>query len=251
MTTTSERLPPIRGFIPSTLIDWPGRIAAILFLPSCNLRCAYCHAGPLLGAAQAEVIPFAEVRRYLESKKGWIDGVVICGGEPTLQPKLAALCDELHGLGLAVKLDTNGTLPEVLGALIEERRIDAASMDIKTALDGRMVEVARCEVDLEAIERSVGLLIAAGSGKKGPGLEVEFRTTCCPAFVDAAAVEWIARHLAERAGPAGVAYVLQRFDPQHALEPELREMKPYSAGEMESLLATARRFNPRSRLRNA
>ena len=244
MTAICERLPPIRGFIPSTLIDWPGRIAAILFLPSCNLRCAYCHAGPLLAAEHAEEIPFAEVRRYLESKKGWIDGVVICGGEPTLQPKLAALCDELHGLALAVKLDTNGTLPDILAALIEERRIDAASMDIKTALDGRMAKVARCEVDLEAIERSIGLLI-------GSGLEVEFRTTCCPAFVDAAAVEWIARHLAERAGPAGVPYVLQRFDPQHALEPELREMKPYSVGEMEALLAVARRFNPPSRLRNA
>ncbi len=251
MTTTLDRLPPIRGFIPSTLIDWPGRIAAILFLPSCNLRCAYCHAGPLLTAEQAEVIPFAEVRRYLESKKGWIDGVVICGGEPTLQPKLSALCDELHGLGLAVKLDTNGTRPEILSPLIDERRLDAVSMDIKTALDGRMVEVARCEVDLEAIEKSIGLLIAAGAKKDGPRLEIEFRTTCCPAFVDAAAVEWIARHLSDRAGPAGVPYVLQRFDPQHALEPELREMKPYAVGEMESLLAVARRFNPPSRLRNA
>jgi len=251
MTTTSERLPPIRGFIPSTLIDWPGRIAAILFLPSCNLRCAYCHAGPLLGTEQSEVIPFAEVRHYLESKKGWIDGVVICGGEPTLQPKLAMLCDELRGLGLAVKLDTNGTRPETLSALIEERRIDAVSMDIKTALDGRMAEVARCEVDLAAIEKSIDLLIAARVEKSGPGLEVEFRTTCCPAFVDEAAVEWIARHLGERAGPAGVPYVLQRFDPQHALEPELREMKPYSVGEMEALLAASKRFNPPSRLRNA
>jgi len=236
-------LPPIRGLLPSTLIDWPGKIATILFLPGCNLRCGYCHAADLLRPG-GEEIPFAHVREYLAAKRAWIDGVVVCGGEPTIHPTLPALCRELKALGMAVKLDTNGTRPEVLARLIADGLIDAVSMDVKTTLDGRMVELAGCAVDLEALERSIALLLEAP-------LEVEFRTTCCPAYVDRDAVEWIARRVGPRQGRPGAAYVLQRYEPSHAQEPALRELRPYTAGEMEELLATARKFNPKTRLRGA
>ncbi|MBN2582479.1 MAG: anaerobic ribonucleoside-triphosphate reductase activating protein [Planctomycetes bacterium] len=234
----SEGLPPIRGFLPSTLIDWPGRIAAIVFLPYCNFRCGYCHSGALLMADTNEEIPFEQVRDYLESKRKWLDGVVICGGEPTLHAELDELCRRLKALGYAIKLDTNGSQPEVIKRLIEARLIDAVSMDVKTALDHRMVELARAEVDLDAIERSIDLL-------QQSSLEVEFRTTCCPAFVDEETVEWIARRL----GPEA-AYVLQRFEPQHCLEAVFRAMQPYAAPQMEHLLEVARRHCPKARLRN-
>jgi pyruvate formate lyase activating enzyme len=244
MTSAPANLPPIRGFMPSTLIDWPGRIASIVFLPSCNLRCGYCHAGALLAPEAAEKIPFAEVRSYLEGKKNWIDGVVICGGEPTLHAGLANLCREFHELGFRVKLDTNGTRPEVLAALVDQSFVDAVSMDIKTALDGRMIALARCAVDLSALERSLTLLMAAA-------VEVEFRTTCSPAFVGVAEIEWIARRIGPQDScPGGSDYVLQRYEPQHALEPAQREVAPYSGPQMAELLAVARRFNPRTRLRN-
>jgi len=271
-------LPPIRGLLPSTLIDWPGKIAAIVFLPGCNLRCRYCHAEHLLEPKTDEEIPFDEVRSHLALQKDWIDGVVICGGEPTIHAGLADLARTLRELGLAVKLDTNGTRPEVLAQLIADGLIDAASMDIKTTLDGRMVELARSPVDLEAIERSITLLLESA-------IEVEFRTTCCPAYVDREVVEWIARRVGPQSKTAvgaaprlngvegrreppvpgagapwpvaarrlaeGADYVLQRYEPQHALDPALREVRPYSAAEMEELLAAARQFNPRARLRGA
>jgi pyruvate formate lyase activating enzyme len=288
-SATRDDLPTIRGFIPSTLIDWPGRIAAIVFLPACNLRCAYCHAGDLLEPASDEVIPWPQVRRYLDGKRAWIDGVVICGGEPTLHATLANLCREIRALGLAVKLDTNGTRPDVLQRLIDQRLIDAVSMDLKTTLDGRMVELARADVDLEAIDRSISLLLdASATGAPAPtvddrappavvgdaehcrkpdrdappaaglprsaappaAVEVEFRTTCCPAYVDVDVIRWIARRIGPTPQrPGGSTYVLQRFEPEHALDPACREVAPYSATEMDALLAAARAINPNSRLR--
>jgi pyruvate formate lyase activating enzyme len=232
-----EGLPPIRGFLPSTLIDWPGRIAAMVFLPYCNFRCGYCHSGALLMADTHEEIPFDQVREYLESKRKWLDGVVVCGGEPTLHAELDELCRRLKAMGYDVKLVTNGSRPEVLERLIGAGLIDAVSMDVKTVLDHRLVELARAEVDLEAVDRSIDLL-------SGAPVETEFRTTCCPAFEDEEAVEWIARRLGPQA-----AYVLQRFDPQHCIESVFRSMQPYATPQMEHLLAVARRHCPKTRLR--
>ena len=289
----AAELPPIHGLLPSTLIDWPGRIASILFLPFCNLRCGYCHAGDLLEPAGDEVIPFAGIREHLESSRDWIDGVVVCGGEPTLHATLPNLCRALQDLGVGVKLDSNGTRPDVLAQLIASGLVDAVSMDLKTTLDARMVKLAGTDVDLEAIERSIDLLLDAahlpagdhtdgcqqrshGTGDVGArpawsepsrgagpepsaaqaGLEVEFRTTCCPACVDREVVEWIARRIARggpqtvaHAGAGNVSYVLQRFEPAHCLDPSYREIKPYSIGEMEALLEAARRIYPHTRLR--
>ena len=259
-------LPVIRGFLPSTLIDWPGRIAAIVFLPLCNLRCGYCHAGDLLDPASDEVLPWPQIRQYLDGKRSWIDGVVICGGEPTLHATLGNLCREIHSLGMAVKLDTNGTNPGVLRRLIDERLIEAVSMDVKTSLDHRMAELSGGMADLEALEASISLLLEASSGHstgdagqgresagedaRPPKIGVEFRTTCCPAVVDAEVIEWIARRIGQApTRPEGSEYVLQRFNPEHALSPAFREIAPYSDGQMEELLQVARRWNPRTRLR--
>ncbi len=238
-TTASqvENLPPIRGFLPSTLIDWPGRIAAEVFLPYCNFRCGYCHSPALLQGDTHEEIPFAQVRQYLESKRNWIDGVVICGGEPTLHDELPCLCRRFRDLGYAVKLDTNGSRPEMLQGLIDSGLIDGVAMDVKTVLDHRMEELARAEIDLEAIDRSITLL-----GESD--IEVEFRSTCCPAFVDQEVVDWIARRIGREA-----TYCLQRFEPQHCAEEVFRAMQPYSAPEMEHLLEVARRHCPKARLR--
>lgn len=235
----SQKLPPIRGFLPSTLIDWPGRIAAMVFLPHCNFRCGYCHSGALLQRDTNEQIPFAQVNQYLQDKRKWIDGVVICGGEPTLHEELPALCRRFKDLGYPVKLDTNGSRPDVLRRLIDSGLIGGVSMDVKTTLDQRMVELARAEIDPEAIDRSITLL-------QESDIEVEFRTTCCPAFVDQEVIGWIAR----RIGPQAT-YVLQRFEPQHCIAETFRSMQPYRDPEMEHLLEVAKRHCPKARLRSA
>lgn len=247
-------LPPVRGFLPSTLIDWPGRIAAILFLPGCNLRCGYCHSAELLSTGpNDEEIPFAQVRKYLAEKRDWVDGVVICGGEPTTQPRLPNLCQVLKDFDVGVKLDTNGTRPDVVARLIDNGLVDAVSLDLKTTLDHRMLTLARAKVDLDAIEQTIDILLDASvEADEHPNpVEVEFRTTCCPACVDEEVIETLARRIGpDAARPEGSDYVLQRFNPDHCLDPGYRHVEPYSATEMEELLTAARAVNPRTRLRN-
>lgn len=111
------------------LIDYPGRIAAVAFAPGCNYRCPHCHAAPLLDGAKN--IDDQDFLDYLETVKEWVNGVVICGGEPTLQPDLIPFVERIRSRNLAVKLDTNGSNPEVLARLLARDLVDYIAMDVK------------------------------------------------------------------------------------------------------------------------
>lgn len=111
------------------LIDYPGRIAAVAFAPGCNYSCPHCHAKPILGTAAP--IDQEDFIGYLDTVKDWVNGVVICGGEPTLQPELIPFIQRLRAQHLAVKLDTNGSNPAVLAQLLAENLVDYVAMDIK------------------------------------------------------------------------------------------------------------------------
>ena len=154
-------LPPIRGFIESTLLDWEGKVAAVVFLPGCNFRCGYCHARHLVEPMPSdEAIPLEAVLVSFRRQRGWLDGVVISGGEPTLHPGLLDFIRQFRAKGIAVKLDTNGSRPDVLERLLALGVLDYVAMDVKAPLDGKYAEVARAPVDLDAIRRSIELLIA-------------------------------------------------------------------------------------------
>jgi pyruvate formate lyase activating enzyme len=229
-------LPPIAGYHPVTLIDWPGRIAAIVFLPRCNLRCSFCHAGPLLGEPE-ETIPFEAVLGHLKSQAGWIDGIVICGGEPTVWPGIGLLCAAFQRAGLKVKLDTNGTNPERLAALLRAGLVDAIAMDLKAPLDERHHAITGTRADLGAINRSIDLVMESG-------VEYEFRTTVCPAFLGEEEIHAMGQRIA-----GARQWVLQRFEPAHALDPELRQCQPYGPARMESLAAIGRTYVSRCPVR--
>jgi len=156
--------------------------------------------------------------------------VVICGGEPTVWPGLGRLCAAFREAGLAVKLDTNGTHPDRVAALIEDDLVEAVAMDIKAPLDERYHEAAGAQVDLAAIERSIDLLMAGG-------VAYEFRTTVCPAFVGAEEVRAMGRRIA-----GAQRWVLQRFEPANALDPALRGSEPYGPARMESLAEIGRGY---------
>jgi pyruvate formate lyase activating enzyme len=229
-------LPPIAGYHPSTLIDWPGRLAAIVFLPQCNLRCRFCHASSMLAPSQ-EAIPLEAILEHMASQRGWLDGVVICGGEPTVWPTLGGLCEKFRRAGLAVKLDTNGTHPDRLAELVRGGLVDAVAMDLKAPLDARYPAVCGDNADLHAIGRSIDLLMG------GP-VEYEFRTTVCPAFLDAPEIHAIGTRVA-----GARRWVLQRFEPAHALDPSLRDVQPYDLPKMEDLAAIGRRYVARCLVR--
>ena len=232
-------IPHVKGFIKSTLIDWEGKLASVVFLPGCNFRCRYCHASRLvLEHEHIEDVPFELVRSYLVSGKGWVDGVVISGGEPTLDEKLENLTKEFKALNLRVKVDTNGSRPAVLRSLIENDLVDAVAMDIKAPLDAeKYSEVAGVKVDVEKISESIDLLLSAD-------IEAEFRTTVCPAFLS----EGDVLEIAGRIGRAG-RYTLQIFRPLDCLDKEMNNAAAYSLDEMQKILQSVRGYVPRAVIR--
>ena len=234
-------IPPIKGFIENTLIDWEGKIASILFLPGCNFRCHYCHASHLvLSAAELETIPFEAIRNHLILNNGWIDGVVITGGEPCLAEDLENLIDTLKALKLLIKIDTNGSRPEVLKRLIKGSKVDAVAMDVKAPLDERKYsEVVGVQVNLEEISESVDFLMSLSQGT-----EVEFRTTVCPAFLDEDDVVEIARSI-----QGAPRFVLQEFRPLNCINRRMLDVTPYLPSQMEKILASAKKYVPDAYIR--
>ncbi len=234
---TSQSVPPIAGYHPTTLVDWPGHLAAIIFLPQCNLRCRYCHAGPLL-AEPDETIPLESILAHVASREGWLDGIVICGGEPTLWPTLPELCRQIRSAHLAVKLDTNGTFPDRVAALLDAGLVDAVAMDLKAPLDDRYRRVCGTPgMDLALVERSKDLLM---EGR----VEYEFRTTLCPTFIGEDEIHAMGACIA-----GARRWNLQRFEPTYALDPALRDVAPYGPAEMEALADIGRTYVARCRVR--
>ena len=164
----------ISGLQKMTLLDYPGRVACTVFLQGCNFRCPFCHNSGLLGAAQDETIPVEELLAFLRKRAGILDGVCITGGEPTLQSDLPRLLRQIKQMGYYIKLDTNGSRPDMLKALVEEKLIDYVAMDIKNCPD-RYGETTGLSKTPEGIEESIRFLMAGE-------LDYEFRTTVVEEF---------------------------------------------------------------------
>ncbi|HVP56495.1 MAG TPA: anaerobic ribonucleoside-triphosphate reductase activating protein [bacterium] len=222
----------IKGFVEASFCDWDGKIAAVIFLGGCNLRCPFCQNGELV--LHPETIPsvdFLVLRDHLLKNQEWIDGVVVTGGEPTLWDDLGGLLQSMKRLGLGVKLDTNGTNPGVLEDLLSRALVDYVAMDIKGPLDERYARLAGTDVDLDAIRRSIAIIRSA----LGPRGAYEFRTTLVPGLIGEAEVTQVARAISGAA-----RYVLQQFIPQNALARDLRRAIPYSDDAVSRLLDAAR-----------
>ena len=164
----------IGGLQKLTLIDYPGRMAATVFTQGCNMRCPFCHNPELVrdeGVASSSALETDAVLGELEARRGFLDAVVVTGGEPTLQPELLAFIEDLRRIGLLIKLDTNGLRPDVLDELLGRGLIDYVAMDLKSPLD-RYAEFAGVPVEPEKIKRSMALSRTAPA--------YEFRTTVAP-----------------------------------------------------------------------
>lgn len=159
------------GINKTTLLDYPGHVAATLFTGGCNMRCPFCHNGGLVLEPEAQPqISEEEVLRFLHKRQGILDGICITGGEPTLQSGLEDFIRRVRELGYLVKLDTNGYRPQVLERLLNQGLLDYVAMDIKASREHYSNACGLPEVDLSLIERSVELL-------KASQVPSEFRTT--------------------------------------------------------------------------
>jgi pyruvate formate lyase activating enzyme len=160
----------INGFQKLTLLDFPGKVACIVFTPGCNFRCPFCHNASLVTRIDGERIEEEEILSYLKKRQGLLDGVVVTGGEPTLQGDLADFLGKVKALGYAVKLDTNGTSPEKLKTLVEKGLVDYVAMDIKNTAAKYPVTAGCGSAVLGKVEESIDFLLA-------DTVDYEFRTT--------------------------------------------------------------------------
>ena len=160
----------IKGIQKTSLVDYPPNIVSTIFLGYCNFRCPYCHNPDLvLKADETQNIMEGDILKFLEGKKIWLDGVCISGGEPTMHKDLPGFLAKIKELGLKVKIDTNGSYPEVLKELIDKKLVDYVAMDIKAPLD-KYEKVAKINVDVENIKKSADMV-------RNSGIDYEFRVT--------------------------------------------------------------------------
>jgi pyruvate formate lyase activating enzyme len=201
----------IGGLNSFSLSDFPGHVAAVVFTQGCNFRCPYCHNGSLipLDAPTGALIPLEEVFRFLDMRRGQLDGVVVSGGEPTLQPDISSFFHHIRSMNYQIKLDTNGSRPEVLTELLEEGLIDFIAMDIKApfALYNRLTGV---RAPKKRLEESIALIAQSG-------IDHEFRTTVVKPLLSEEDLQAIQEML-----PQGSRHRLQEFRPENALDPVLR-----------------------------
>lgn len=215
------RVMVIGGVQNISFIDFPGRISCVLFLSGCNFHCPYCHNPELArGLAADQPLPtLDEFYAFLAARGSLLEGVVVSGGEPTLQAGLPDVCAAVKRLGFPVKLDTNGSRPDVLRQLLAERLVDYVAMDIKTD-PRRYVPVFQGEDAQEAITASIRIIMASAPA-------YEFRTTCARPIIDEDVIAAIAR-LIEGAD----RYVLQPFQDQRLLNPSFfHRIDPAFTGE--------------------
>ncbi len=188
----------ISGLQKTTLLDYPGKVACTVFLAGCNLRCPFCHNAALVVRPAEDTIGEDEFFAFLTKRRNILDGVCITGGEPTLRPDLPEFIEKIKAMGLSVKLDTNGTNPEMLGKLLDRGLLDYVAMDIKSAPDRYAVICGGADV-IGKVRASAEILMAAGA-------EYEFRTTCVKPYHDKEAMAEIGRWLA-----GAKQYYLQEF----------------------------------------
>lgn len=209
----------IGGWQKLSLIDYPRKLATVIFTQGCNFRCPYCHNPELLGCRKnTQPIPAETMFDYLAKRTGLLEGVVITGGEPTLQADLTDFIGQIKDFGYSVKLDTNGSRPQVVLNLLRNNLLDYIAMDIKAPLE-KYKQVAGCSVDTESIKRSINIIANSG-------VDFQFRTTLARPFLDfndAVVIDNMIR-------PNGVH--LQGCQVDNALNKSLRIIPQFSAEDI-------------------
>jgi pyruvate formate lyase activating enzyme len=202
----------IGGLQQFSLSDFPGRVAAIVFTQGCNLACPFCHNGQLLPRrfAGQTLLSEYDVLEFLQSRRRQLEGIVVTGGEPTLQTDLLSFLRTLRALGFLVKLDTNGTRPDVLRRIFDEGLVDYVAMDVKAPFE-KYALLTGVPIDTTRIAESIRRIAESG-------VDHEFRTTFVQPLLASEDLEAIRAMI-----PQGSLFRTQAFRPEHALDPALRE----------------------------
>ncbi|MBQ7089444.1 MAG: anaerobic ribonucleoside-triphosphate reductase activating protein [Clostridia bacterium] len=224
----------VQGYQKLTLLDYPGRTACTVFTGGCNLRCPFCHNAGLVRTPMAGPNLTDEVLAYLDKRRGILDGVCVTGGEPLLQPDLEDFLRRIKAMGYAVKLDTNGTLPQRLEAILATKLVDYVAMDIKSSPDGYAAATG-ADTDVSAVKDSLSILRVSG-------IPYELRTTAVRGIHTEADFDAIGEWIGDVP-----AYFIQRFVDSGQLLGS--GFAAFSPEEMEHLLTAVRRYVPSAQLR--
>jgi pyruvate formate lyase activating enzyme len=213
------------GIQKTSLIDFPNRIASVLFTPGCNLRCPFCHNWRIIVDPKPPFLQEEAALRILESRSKYVDSVVVTGGEPTMHKEVPKFLRKLKERSFAVKLDTNGFYPEVLEESLQY--VDYVALDVKTSLD-KYARLGAKETD--SLRRSIEML---KTGK----VEYELRTTVVPGFVDTEDILRIGELV-----KGTKTFVLQQFIPEDTLDKNLKTLEPYPPGDIEKFADAMRQY---------
>ena len=208
----------IGGLQKTTLIDYPGCLACTVFLIGCNFRCPFCYSSELVLPEKIKLQPRISKKdffKFLKGKKGLLEGAVICGGEPTIHNDLPDFIRKIKKIGYLVKLDTNGSNPEMLKKLIDDKLINYVAMDIKAPPE-KYNKSAGVKVAIKKIQKSIDIL------KEGK-VDYEFRSTIVPTLQKKEDVIAMAKWIS-----GAKRYYLQNFRPEKTIDPKFEKIKPYS-----------------------
>ncbi len=211
----------IGGLQKFSLIDYPGKICAIIFTQGCDFLCPYCHNPELVEPKLfSQPIPEDEIFSFLERRKGKLEAVEITGGEPTLQPDLIEFTEKIKDMGFLVKLDSNGTNPNIVEKAIKNKLVNYLAMDIKAPLE-KYSDVVKVNVDTDKIKRSINLIMNSG-------IDYELRTTVVKSLLSKDDLRKIGELI-----QGGRLHILQKFVPSKLLDPKFSKETNYSDEEFE------------------
>jgi len=233
----------IRGYLQTSLNEWPGKISAVVWVSGCNFRCPFCDNHDLvLDPQKLPQISEKKIFQDLKTRKKWLDAVCITGGEPTLQPDLASFLTKIKKIGLLTMLETNGSQPKVLKKLFQKKLLDRISMDIKGPFEDyeKIVGVKMKNLKFK-IKNSLQLIVDSG-------IDFELRTTVVPTIHTKESLIKLAKQLKNLVRQSPV-WFLQQFVPQNCLDPQFEKIKPYSKKEMEVFLTAIRKHFSSAKLR--
>jgi len=232
----------IGGVQKFSLLDFPNKISTIVFTQGCNFKCGYCHNPDLFGVGvnsikvndsssnlEKEIWDEAKFFAFLKTRQGKLDGVVITGGEATLYKDLPDFIKKIKGLGFAVKLDTNGTNPKMVGNLIHNKLVDYVAMDIKAPLE-KYSAIVNTDINTKLIRKSIDIL-------KNSNIDFEFRTTVIKSQLSYEDFEKIGELI-----KGAKLYYLQKFIPSKILDESLKDEKTYDENEFKTIISTLKNY---------
>lgn len=228
----------IVGYLQTSLIEWPGKISSVIFVPGCNFRCPFCHNADLVDPKRIKKLPLIwekEVLTDLKKRKKWIDGVVMTGGEPLLQQDLDKFLKRLKQMGFKTMVETNGAQADILKKLITSKLVDFVMMDFKAPW-GKYAKVIKVNnFDPKTIKKTIKLLLKSK-------IPFELRTTIVPGIHDQKTLVEMAKQLKKLVGKKKISWFWQNFQPKNCLDPKFEKVKSYGQNKLDNWLKTTKRY---------